>query len=126
MRLAKLAPLALLLLVGCSDNERIPVTGTVTLDGQPLAEGAISFAMSNGAVAGGGAVKDGKFELGLPAGKYKVSVTASKPVPGKTIPEMGNEPVLQSAIPAKFNSKTTLTAEIGANSGPLSFALTSK
>jgi hypothetical protein len=101
--------------------------GRVTLDGLPLAEGSITFLEAQGRAAlGGGEIKDGDFRVSLPPGAYRVQVFATRPVPGKTIPEMGNAPVLESLIPPRYNTETTLNAEVTEAAEPLSFALRSR
>lgn len=82
-----LAPVAALL-AGCHDPYagREPVSGTVTLKGEPLKEGSIQFyPLDNQDTSGGCGVADGKFRLdrkdGLKPGKYQVRLTAGD---GKT------------------------------------------
>ncbi|HZW30294.1 MAG TPA: carboxypeptidase-like regulatory domain-containing protein, partial [Isosphaeraceae bacterium] len=115
------------LMAGCSgsrdDLPREPVAGTVTLDGRPLAEGAIQFTPASGsggpAISGTAAIENGQFSIpradGLVPGSYKVSVSA---VPVKREPRgqitIGKKKATQykEAIPAKYNTKTILTEEI--------------
>jgi hypothetical protein len=134
-----------LALAGCSasgdDLPREGVSGYVTLDGQPVAEGSIQFSPAAGvvgvgdAVGGGSSIKSGKFsidrEVGLIPGKYRVSINApakatdtakpASPTGGKglTLPK--------EAIPKKYNAQTELTANIQ-KGGPndLTFTLQSK
>jgi predicted outer membrane repeat protein len=126
---------------GCSQSSdelpREAVSGTVTLDGEPLANGTIQFSSdgaggSGGALGGGGDVKDGQFsisrELGLVPGKYRVAVNAA----GKRTQAKAEEPGKRSGfapelIPSKYNSKTTLSAEVKKGGSPdLKFDLQSK
>src|SRR5262249_19581338 len=113
------AALGILTLGGCGDSDELPrepVSGTVTLDGKPLASGLITFQPGGGDVAtqGGGAIESGKYAIprdqGLVPGNYRVSVTnASGPsapqadalVPGDPLPPP------KEAIPAIYNSQTT-------------------
>jgi hypothetical protein len=105
----------------------VRVQGTVTLDGAPLPDGSLTFVgMATKAAAGGGTIKDGKFSFSLPAGAYRVQVFATRVVPGKTIPGMGDAPVRESIVPSRYNSATTLTAEVSREGEPLSFALKSQ
>ncbi|EAQ81827.1 carboxypeptidase-like regulatory domain-containing protein [Blastopirellula marina] len=68
--------------LGCSGGGLQPLQGTVTLDGQPLADAAISFSpVTGGRPATGKTDADGQFTLasytagdGLPAGSYKVTI----------------------------------------------------
>jgi hypothetical protein len=110
---------------GCSGSgdelPREPISGTVTLDSQPLADGAIQFTPVQGApTAGGSPIKDGQFSIdrehGLVPGNYKVAVNAAskhtesqKPAePGR--PNRADRP--KETIPMKYNAQTTLTAEV--------------
>jgi hypothetical protein len=74
-----------LVALGCGDGRptRVPVAGRVTIDGQPVTRGAISFMPVNGPRPAGGQLdSEGKFVLtlyekgdGVPEGKYRVAVT---------------------------------------------------
>jgi hypothetical protein len=105
------------------DLPREGVSGTVTLDGQPLANGTIQFSPTTEgggptAPSGGGAkIEDGQFSIprasGLVAGNYKTSISSA----GKrdrTKPAVPGKPagLAKELVPAKYNAKTTLTAEI--------------
>jgi hypothetical protein len=126
---------------GCSQSSdelpREAVSGTVTLDGEPLASGTIQFSSDGGAGSGtapggGSDVKDGQFsisrELGLVPGKYKVAINAA----GKRNQAKTNEPGKRSGfapelIPSQYNSKTTLSAEVKkGGSSDLKYVLLSK
>src|SRR5688500_7277898 len=67
---------AALTLAGCLSDSTATVSGNVTLNGQPLAKGLISFSAVDDAGGTGGAdVVNGKYEAkGLPLGKYQVHV----------------------------------------------------
>ncbi len=61
---------------------QVKTTGTVTLDGEPVAQASLMFIPDSGRPASGNTNKDGAFELssyggndGLPAGNYRVTVT---------------------------------------------------
>lgn len=104
---------------GCGGDGRSKVTGTVQYKGQPIKAGVISF-IEEGAVAsaGGSAITDGKYELpgesGLKPGKYSVSINVPdskakmEAMPGISGPEP------KETLPAKYNAKTELKAEIKA------------
>ena len=102
-----------------------PVAGTVTLDGQPLAQGSIVFdsADRKGAAAGCG-IKNGAFKGTCPVGAKIVRISASKETGEKD--EYGSV-VSVSLIPDAYNESSTLKADIAAkdNSG-LKFELLSK
>jgi hypothetical protein len=129
---------------GCSADvgDGLPreyVAGVVTLDGQPLAEGLIHFRPeTKGPTEGGSMIKDGSFTIeqqaGLVPGTYNVYINASekRADPGKS--SEGVEPAgrvgraPKELVPAKYNSKTTLSVEIkkGGSNDALKFDLLTK
>lgn len=120
--------LLVLVFGGCDSGPRLhSVTGNVTLDGAPLPEGDIIFApvdVSQGPEAG--KVKDGKYELKSREGKMKVRINASKIKPGGALGAAG-EPVAEEYLPAKYNSETTLEAEVkSSGTNTFDFPLESK
>ncbi len=120
---------------GCGDSRRQRVEGTVTFDGQPIADGYICLTPMEGTPGptAGGPIVDGRFtiaaEKGPFAGKFRAEVTASRP--GKRMvfdPETGqNVAAREQFIPAKYNSQSELTVTLAAGkSEPVELALTSK
>ncbi|WP_435019843.1 hypothetical protein TA3x_001508 [Tundrisphaera sp. TA3] len=115
------------LMAGCGGGEitddglpREPVSGRVTWKGQPLAKGLIQFIPDGqGQVAPIVApITDGRYEVakaqGPVPGKYSVSVTeAVDGPPPEAMPGESPRPAPQS-IPAKYNTKTTLTRDVKA------------
>jgi hypothetical protein len=121
---------------GCSGGDglpRQPVSGTVTLDNEPLAEGTIQFSPQGEAAVGGGSViEGGRFsiprESGLVPGTYAVAVYAgqkkAEQAKGRVVARSG---LAKEMIPARFNAQTTLKAEIKeGGSSDLKFDLQSK
>ena len=115
--------LATVLISGCGGDNggRVPVSGTVTLDGTPLASGSVAFADSKGVSAGIGIIKDGVFTVsavadspGIPPGQYGVAVESWKVEPGAVDAngEIGGPG--ESAIPEAYGDYKTsgLTATI--------------
>jgi hypothetical protein len=113
---------------GCSSGgDELPreaVSGTVTLDGQPMAKGTIRFSPASqgnqsAAVEGGGMIESGAFSIprdrGLIPGSYQVAIYAggagasSKGAQG---PATGGPAPKKESIPAKYNSKSTLNAVV--------------
>jgi hypothetical protein len=103
--------------VGCSRGDpqgRRAITGTVTLDGTPLAKGNIQFQSDQPSGPTTGAViAAGKFsiptEKGLPPGKYRVRIFATKPGTGEATPgTMPGEPIppAEEMIPPEYNSQS--------------------
>ena len=121
------------LLAGCGGGTDGPpmhdVTGQVTFDSEPVKEGRILFRKLDGDRKSYSAeIKDGAYALATEGGKMAVEVTASRLIPGKFDNSNGTpEPVGEMYIPAKYNAKTELVADVspdGDNTFP--FALTSK
>jgi hypothetical protein len=128
--------------IGCSgsssdDLPREAVSGTVTLDGKPLVDGSIQFAPAADSVGpqvgGGSPIADGQFSIsrenGLVPGAYKVSINAGdakreEQAKGPVRKGLG---LAKELIPAKYNSQTTLSAEVNkGGSDNLNFDLQSK
>ena len=126
--------LAVILSVGCSsapEGEPVfPVSGTVTFDGTPIAEGRIQFRETEGdQQAFSGEIKDGKYSLEAQAGAMKVEVLASRPTGkfDKSNPDEPPQPIGEMYIPAKYNAETSLTAEVKADGeNVIPFELTGK
>jgi hypothetical protein len=107
---------------GKSGPQMMEVTGTVKYDGQPVAEGDISFIPEDKSVGGeGGKIKDGRYTLKVKEGKNKVQIFASRGVPGKKGP-MG-EDLVEQYIPEKYNDKTELTADVSSGKKEFNFDL---
>lgn len=116
-RLAALAFLALTA-VGCGQSETVPVTGTVTLNGQPATDAEVIFTPSTGRVASGATDSAGRFTLstnkpgdGAVPGEHNVTVVEYYP-PGKPPPMTSGGP--PSRFPAQYMeaSQTPLTAKV--------------
>lgn len=81
-------------MVGCSDGrpERVPVSGVVRIDGQPLTSGSVVFNPEKGRRAVGELDGDGRFKLGtfdtgdgcIP-GKFAVTVHSTEDLPGNKV-----------------------------------------
>jgi hypothetical protein len=92
-------------------------SGSVTLDGQPLREGLITFHPAGDGPTAYGQVNAGEFTLstgqksGLKVGKYQVTVSAT------TIPESGSGQPGRLLTPKKYASKETSGLEADVKSG---------
>ena len=132
MRLQLLACI-LLFGLGCSQAPtgpaEFPVSGTVTFDGKPIEAGRILFRkIGDGDRAYGSEIKGGAYSFTSEAGKVKVEITASRIIPGKfESPNGVPEPVGEMYIPKKYNSQTTLEADVKAEGdNTIPFELSSK
>lgn len=115
-----------LLVSGCGGGnglETAPATGQVTLNGQPLPYGAVSFRPKAGSPATGEIQADGSFTLttyrngdGAIVGAHEVLVSATEAHAGTAKPvDPGMEaPIPKSLIPEKYASFSTsgITAEV--------------
>jgi len=106
---------------GCGGEtgpKRYEVIGVVSFDGQPLPDGDIQFLPAEGTgTIDGGKIADGKFALDVTAGKKRVEIRATREtkemVPSGAMPGQ-MEPKREDYIPAKYNTASTLTAEVKA------------
>jgi hypothetical protein len=118
-----LALLALVVWGGCNEPDddlpREAVSGTVTLDGQPLEKGMIQLipAGGRGQTQAGAPIERGSYSIpqreGPVPGRYTVVITAAEGsstapagAPGKEVP------IPKELIPAKYNTKSTLALEV--------------
>lgn len=116
---------------GCGSGGpgRLRVVGAVALDGQPLADGAISFMPTGQGVAAGTTIAGGRYVIegarGPTPGEYRVEIRASAPSVKQSKDTFGQASIseMESIIPTRYNDKTTLRAEIMA-SGPNQFDYT--
>ena len=93
------------------------VSGVVTLDGNPLPGATVQFLPEEGRSSVGKTDADGRFELlftdgqrGAESGSHRVMITASRELPGQQDSE--GEPLFEQILPARYNSASTLTAEV--------------
>lgn len=102
------------------------VSGSVSYDGKPVDEGRIQFRnMSGDGRAYSGEIKGGQYSVKCEAGSMKVEIIASRVIPGKTVVAEGGEkvPAREMYIPTKYNSQSTLTAEVKSGSQTIPFDL---
>ena len=137
----RLAVSLLLVMAGCGDPQnpvdtlpRNAVSGSVSLNGNPLAQGKIQFDPVD--AAGGkvafavGDITEGKYAIdqaaGPVAGKFKVSISSVPSIKIST-GEPGPVPKMEpEKVPAQFNTKTTLTKDVKSGSNTIDFELMSK
>lgn len=106
---------ALALATGCGSGGRVeakkyPVTGTVTLDGQPLADGMIYFKDIAAGASDSAEIKAGQFTGQAEAGQRRVEIFAYRTEAsdmGGTVTE-----TKINTLPPRFNSASTLSEEV--------------
>jgi hypothetical protein len=125
------AIVAMFLLVGCRETNQDfgYVTGTVTLDGNPLTKARVDFQPPKGPPSCGITDNHGAYELmvnsrepGAKVGRHTVRIT--------TIRAKSNDPHAKrdtspERIPIKYNTQSSLSREVGPGSNRIDFELTS-
>ena len=123
----------LLALWGCGGGDGLPrqaVSGTVTLDGQPLDAALITFTplgAGSDSTSGAAQVAGGSFSIsqadGLIPGEYRVAISVSKEAPVKPSRKVETDSVtgeeiapptsaLREMLPARYNTKSELKAQV--------------
>jgi len=105
-------------LLGCGENSKCTITGSITLDGNPVKSGNISFYSqdpeTNKKIAT--VVENGKYQIetneGLIPGKYKVEVHWAKET-GKKIPSADPGIMMEQTIQGKEDCE--IEVNIGTN-----------
>ena len=114
---ACLANTVLTFVLGCSTG---PATGTVngevTLDGQPIKEGRITFLPVDGqAQTAGAPIVDGKFiAADVPVTKMKVQINGNKKTGRKSraFPNSPETDELVELVPARYHAESQPTLEV--------------
>ncbi len=126
-------------LAGCGErgytgDQRFPLSGKVTVDGQPMEHGLISFLpQGEGGRVAGGPITAGMYsvpeEMGATAGQYKVQINWNKPTGKKVLDVDTREPIMdetKEGLPPKYHKSTELTADVSADTTTFDFDLQSK
>ena len=119
----------LITLIGCGSSDgRLGIEGTVTLDGNPLSTGSISFIPRAGtdSPTAGGSISNGAYSIsagqGLRPGSYDVRILASRKTGRQVMDKLGENMVdeIEQYLPTKYNRQTELSATVTAD-GPNTF-----
>ena len=127
MRARLLLGFALVLGLGCGSGKFAPVSGTVTMNGKPLAGALVIFSpiAKEGSIDAGpgssGKTNDkGEYTLtsdtgrtGALVGKHRVSVSLMNPGTGES-DDRRRPGQLVNQVPVRYNGKTELTYEVPA------------
>jgi hypothetical protein len=104
------------------------VTGSITIDGEPLSSGVISFVPAEGSgTPTTSNVAGGKYELTTSTGKKFVQISAPIVVGKRKEYEAPDAPLVEitdERLPPKYNSQTELTFEVKPGRNSNDFALT--
>lgn len=131
MKLLLFCLLGLPLIVGCGNSLGI-VKGTVTLDGQPVPAGNVTFVKQDEAnpAREGAVISNGKFQAKIPPGKYKLELNGQKVTGSRTQKNFdGNDDVLplsSEMFPDIYNTQSTLIEDIKPGPQPIKLDLNSK
>ena len=113
--------------IGCSRGPaKAAFAGRVTLDGEPLPQGAISFYPLSRAPSAGAVIENGGYQMTAVPGSYRVEITGSKVVGQKKrydTPDSPMDDVLQPVVPAEYNSASKLVQEVKLDTKTLDFVL---
>jgi len=131
--------LVTLFIAGCgggSDVDLAQVEGTVTLDGKPLAGVNLEFTPAgesggSPSYSSGPTDANGHYKLmytfdkpGAMVGKHTVRITTAAPEGEDD--EEDDETVIEEKLPARYNAKTELTADVQPGSNTIDFDLKSE
>jgi hypothetical protein len=121
---------AVLVAAGCSgDSSHGTVSGTVTLDGNPLEAGLIRFVPADGQTATADAtIEKGAFTAKVPVGEKQITISAPKVVGKRKMYETPDSPtvdVVQELLPERYNLRSELTYTVEPGEQEKDFALTS-
>ena len=110
-RSAVLVAATCLVLAGCqSAIEKASVSGTVTLNGEPVKLGTISFEPTDPAAPSASAeIHDGRFSIESPVGNRRVAIMAYRQAKGLG-PD--GKPYQEQYLPAKYNLESDRFFEV--------------
>ncbi|MDR0522462.1 MAG: hypothetical protein LBH00_11510, partial [Planctomycetaceae bacterium] len=99
---------------GCGNPQgRLSVSGTVTLDGEPITEGSISFEPVGSQpikIQSGALIRNGKYAVpgksGLVPGEYLASISAQQATGNKIKTDMGEVDEVIDLIPPEYGSES--------------------
>lgn len=128
-----------LVLTGCNTrnytgDQRYSLSGTVTVDGQPMDVGRISFLPKSGDSqrVSGGPILDGKYsvteEMGPNAGPHRVEIRWDKKTGGKYKDRDSGEIYdrRKEGLPSRYHAESELTAEVSETQTEFDFDLKSQ
>ena len=123
-----LIPTLCILMAGCSGSGLKQVSGQVTLDGQPLDRGTISFRPADGkGPSAETVIEKGSYTAQVAAGAKQVQIQAFKVVGQKHASDLDPaSPMIDDIQPIVYKLPQPLTAKIESNNQKVDFALSTK
>lgn len=123
-----LVAMGLLPLAGCSGDGMAEVTGQVTLDGQGLSMGTISFFPADGKGPSAAAIlKDGRYQARVTPGRKRVEILGYRKLGQKRQneedPSSPMIDVTEQIVPERYNARSELTCDVGPRGGEFNFEL---
>ena len=117
------------LVAGCGPGDGlITISGSVTLDGQPVEDGSISLMPVNGGSMGGGLIENGYYTAKSSPGEMAVQIHAHKMVqkknPTREEIERGLTEDSVSIIPDVYNRQSKLRITVAPDQRSFEFNLT--
>jgi hypothetical protein len=101
---------------GCGNDAQPIVSGTVTVDGQPLATGTMHFSPLAGESSSAATrIVSGQFSVPLERTKYKVQIFAPKASKVEAKLDAngpGGGPTMEETLPPRFNVQSELTLDV--------------
>ncbi len=120
--------LLLPLLGGCGGSGLVDISGAVTYDGQPVQKGTIAFLPSDGnGPTAAAIIAEGKYAAKVPLGAKLVKIEGYKIIGrGHVFPQNPRSPMVditEPIVPAQYNERSGLKAEIRPDTRVLDFNL---
>ena len=120
---------SLSLLAGCGPGDgMITISGSVTMDGEPVQDGSISLMPINGGSMGGGLIENGHYTAKSSPGEMAVQIHAHKMVqkknPTREEIERGLTEDSVSIIPNVYNRQSKLRINVAPDQKNFEFDLT--
>lgn len=120
------AVICVLVFVGCANDGKYPVSGTVTWEGSPVPadhNGHITFMPIDTSVTPDACAigPDGKYTLRASPGEKRVEILISRPS-GKKVEAMGMAPQ-EMYVPRKYNEESKLLIDVKAEKNEFDFEL---
>lgn len=118
-------------LVGCEEPNFGSISGTVTVDGKPVAEGSIAFLPVNqDSFTAGAVIEEGWYASHkVPLGELRVEIRVPKKVGEQKLYDVPDSPVmplLEEALPARYNNRSELRIQVVAGPNEHNFELSSQ